>query len=130
MHIRAGDKPCVLEKLNETEIVDKIASFGVPQKNEIVYLMTNMPENSAHFKAIRKYFRNHPFFGATDIDMFKRKAFTKMGSYLVYVVEKHLQGLADGMIVSYSGYVTSKSKLIGILAPPECGSKGRGPNPK
>ncbi|XP_075260225.1 uncharacterized protein LOC142351870 [Convolutriloba macropyga] len=125
MHIRAGDKPCVLQKLNAKQLVDKIASFGVPQKNEIVYLMTNMPENSAHFKAIRKYFRNHPFFGATDIDMFKRKAFTKMGSYLVYAVEKRLQDIAERIIVTYSGYVTSSSKLVGVLAP-SCGPKGRG----
>ena len=109
----------------ETEMVDKIASFGVPHKNEIVYLMTNMPENSSHFKAIRKYFRNHPFFGAIDIDMFKRKAFTQMGSYLVYVVEKRLQDIAERIIVTYSGYVTSSSKLVGVLAP-SCGPKGRG----
>ena len=127
MHIRGTDRGCMLEKLTEKQLTDKIASFGVPRKNEVVYLMTNMPEKSTHFNAIRKYFTNNTFFEARDIAMFKRKEFSEMGTFLVYIVEKQLQRIAEGAILTYKGHISPwvEKKVVGILAPSECGRKGK-----
>ena len=127
MHIRGTDRSCMLQKLNASQLVNKIASFGLPQRNGVVYLMTNIPKHCRHFKAIQQYFTNHSFFESRDVAMFKTKEFTKMGSYLVYVVEKQLQRIAEGVVETYPGYVNVgfENKVVGVLAPPECGKKGR-----
>ena len=126
MHIRGRDRGCMLKKLNDKQLVDKIASFGLPQKNGVVYVMTNMPKNGKHFRAIQQYFKNHSFFESRDVMLFKTEEFTKMGSYLVYVVEKQLQRIAEGLVVTYPGYVSVgfDKKLVGILAPSACGKMG------
>ena len=126
MHIRGGDRGCFLQKMSDKELVDKIASFGLPQKNGIVYLMTNLPKGDIHRRVVENFFQKHSLFSSEDIPIFKQEPFVKMGSYLIYMVEKQLLRYAEGVVLSYIGYadIGLRKRIVGILGPPECGTNG------
>ena len=120
IHLRGRDRKCALSKYTNKQLINKIESFGVFKNNSIVYLMTDLLQNNSLVSAVGAYFGSF-ILQEKDIELFKRRAFTKLGPFLVYATELELQSISDGVIRTYTGHsLPNDGKELGFLEPPEC----------
>ena len=121
VHVRGTDKPCVLKKLKPKNMISKLKKLGVKRESDIVYFMSDIPNNSSHFKALKSYFRTYYFFESSDIDMFDDEIFAEKAPFLIYTTELQLQEIADGIIETYPGHKRQNSgNVLGYLQPIAC----------
>ena len=124
LKLRGFDKYCALYKVNEINLLRKIDELGIKKDNTIVYVMTDLPQNSKHIRTLRNHFKNHYLFEARDIPIFRREPFVSTGTFLVYIVEMELMELADSYVTTYRGHGTSNpTKELGTIAPETCYEK-------
>ncbi len=118
IHLRAYDRPCLIQNLKPAQLLERIQFFNITKKNSVIYLMTDADRNSPHVRILHDFFQ--PFFMTTsDVRLFKEVWFRKDGA-IVFAIELEIQNLADYVVESYRNHAMSKFRDVGILVPDEC----------
>ena len=121
LKLRGFDKYCGLYKVHGEVLLERLENWGLTKKDHILYLMTDLPQNSKHIRILRHHYADYYFFESRDISFFQQEPFLSAGSYLIYIVEMELLELADAYVTTYVNHGSSNSSnLLGTIAPKSC----------
>ncbi|XP_075254702.1 uncharacterized protein LOC142346085 isoform X2 [Convolutriloba macropyga] len=117
IHIRSKNLTCALDRFTPNELVLKLEKIGVKRTKDVVYLMTDLEPNDAHFLALKSYFEGYYLFQASDINLYDHSMFAKKAALLIYATEIQLQEIADGIVETfiYRHQMPNTAKIIGHL---------------